>query len=101
QSATLQINGASTSASATTSPRPCAVTYTRQSEWSDGFVAAVTITNTGTTAINGWTLAFTFPGDQKITNAWNATVTQTGAAVSAVNMPYNRTIAAGASTAFG
>jgi cellulase/cellobiase CelA1 len=97
QTATLQLAGASTS----TSPAPCAVNYSRQSEWSGGFVASVTITNTGTGAINGWTLAFTFPGDQKITNAWNAAVTQTGAAVSAVNVSYNKLIAAGASTNFG
>jgi len=30
-------------------------------------VAAVTIANHGSTAVSGWTLAFTFPGDQKIT----------------------------------
>jgi hypothetical protein len=100
-SATLQIGDASTSSSPTATPAPCAVTYTRQSEWPGGFVASVTITNTGTAAVNGWTLAFSFPGDQRITNAWNATVTQTGAAVTAVNASYNKMIAAGASTSFG
>ena len=34
-------------------------------------MAAVTIANSGSSAISGWTLAFTFPGDQKITNAWS------------------------------
>src|SRR5207237_924960 len=59
----------------------CHVTYARTSEWAGGFVANVTINNTGTTTINGWTVTFTFPGDQKATNAWNATVTQNGASV--------------------
>jgi hypothetical protein len=100
QTATLLLGG-SASATPTTSPGSCAVTYARNSEWPGGFVAAVTITNTGTSAINGWVLTFTFPGDQVITNAWNATVAQTGAAVTATNMPYNKVIAAGVSTSFG
>ncbi len=119
QSATLLTSSASpspsTSASASPSPSPsasaspspstrpatCAVAYTRTSEWTGGVVAQVTIVNTGTTPISGWTLRFTFPGDQKITNAWNATVTQTGAAVSAKNLGYNAVIAPGASTSLG
>jgi hypothetical protein len=92
---------ASASASPSKPPAPCAVAYTRTSEWSGGVVAQVTITNTGTASISGWTLTFTFPGDQKITNAWNTTATQTGAAVSAKNLNYNGVIAPGASTSFG
>jgi hypothetical protein len=79
----------------------CQVSYAKTSEWSGGFTANVTVSNTGTSAISGWTLAFSFPGDQKITSAWNATVTQSGTAVSAVNAAYNGTIAAGGNTSFG
>ena len=64
-------------------------------------VANVTVSNTGTTAINGWTVSFTFPGDQKITSAWSATVTQTGTSVTAKNVNYNATIGPGGSTSFG
>jgi cellulase/cellobiase CelA1 len=49
----------------------------------------------------GWTLTFTFPGDQKITNAWNATPSQSGEAVTLTNMPYNTAIAPGTSTSLG
>ena len=79
----------------------CHVTYTKSSEWQGGFTASVTIANTGTAPINGWTLAFTFPGDQKITNAWNTALTQTGASVSAASLSYNSTIAPGGSQTFG
>jgi cellulase/cellobiase CelA1 len=79
----------------------CHVTYTKSSEWQGGFTASVTIANTGTTPVNGWTLAFTFPGDQKITNSWNTALTQTGAGVSAANLSYNATIAPGGSQSFG
>jgi endo-1,4-beta-xylanase len=79
----------------------CQVTYTKASEWAGGFVANLTISNTGTTAISGWQLTFSFPGDQKVSNAWNSTVTQNGAAVTATNASFNGTIAPGASTSMG
>jgi endo-1,4-beta-xylanase len=79
----------------------CHVTYTKSSEWAGGFVANITINNTGTTAINGWTLRYAFPGDQKITNSWNATVTQNGAAVTATNASFDATIAPAGSVSYG
>ncbi len=79
----------------------CHVTYTTQSQWTGGFVAQITIANNGTSAINGWTLKFTFPGDQKITNAWNGTVSQSGEAVTITNASYNGTIPAGGNTSLG
>jgi len=82
-------------------PATCAVSYVRQSEWAGGFVASVTVKNTGASPVNGWTLVFTFPGDQKITNAWNATVSQTGAVVTAKGPTYATTIAPAASVNFG
>jgi poly(hydroxyalkanoate) depolymerase family esterase len=87
-----------------TSPPPggtCHVTYTKSSEWAGGFVANVTINNTGTSTINGWKLTFTFPGDQKITSGWNATVTQSGEGVTATNASYDATIAPGGNTSAG
>jgi hypothetical protein len=85
----------------TTGGGTCQVVYTTQSQWGGGFVAGATITNTGSSAINGWTLKFTFPGDQKITNAWNGQETQSGEAVSITNEGYNAAIAPGASTSLG
>jgi Cellulose binding domain/Putative Ig domain len=79
----------------------CTVTYSTASQWTGGFVANVTIANPGSSAVNGWTLAFTFPGDQKITDAWNGVVTQSGESVSIANESYNATIAAGGNTSLG
>jgi cellulase/cellobiase CelA1 len=78
----------------------CKVGYTKN-EWAGGLTAGLTVTNTGTSAVNGWTLAFAFPGDTKVTSAWNATVAQSGTAVTAKNTSYNGTIAPGASASFG
>ena len=75
--------------------------YSTTSQWAGGFTANVVINNHGTSAINGWTLKFAFPGDQKITNAWNATVTQSGSAVTAANASYNAAIAPGGNAQFG
>ena len=78
----------------------CQVSYVKN-EWSGGFTANVTVTNTGTATINGWSVAWTFPGDQKVTNGWNATLTQSGSAVTATNMSYNATITPGSNAQFG
>jgi hypothetical protein len=79
----------------------CHVTYTRNSEWPGNFTAQVVIANTGTTTINGWSLTFTFPGDQKVTANFNGGFSQTGENVTLTNASYNAAIAAGASTTDG
>jgi O-glycosyl hydrolase len=98
----------SSSPSASSSPSPsagpsatCTVAYSTTSQWAGGFTASVTIGNTGTSAITNWTLKFTFGGDQKVTNAWNTTLTQSGEAATATNLSYNATIAPGGNTSFG
>ncbi|MEV0427097.1 cellulose binding domain-containing protein [Micromonospora sp. NPDC050495] len=78
----------------------CAVKYTPNA-WNSGFTADVQITNTGGSTINGWTLSYNLPSGQTITSAWNATVTQSGSAVTARNVGYNGTLSPGASTSFG
>jgi hypothetical protein len=90
-----------TVSSATTGGGTCQVVYTTQSQWAGGFVAGITITDTGTSAISGWTLKFTFPGDQQITTAWNGTAAQSGEAATITNASYNGAIAPGASTSLG
>jgi hypothetical protein len=84
-----------------TGGRTCHVTYTKNSEWAGGFTAQVVIANTGTTAINGWSLTFTFPGDQKITSNFNGGFSQTGENATLTNASYNGTIAPGANIADG
>lgn len=91
----------------TTSPSPtgtasaCRVNY-HLDDWGNSFNASVTIYNLGGTAINGWTLVFSFPGDQRVSNAWNANVTQNGRQVTATNpASYDITIPAGGNLNFG
>ncbi|GIF95597.1 glycoside hydrolase family 9 protein [Catellatospora citrea] len=90
--------------SVTTSPNnpagSCQVTY-GSNDWSTGFTGNVTIKNTGTSTINGWTLRFSFTAGQQITQSWSSKYTQTGADVAITNESWNGTLAAGASTSFG
>jgi hypothetical protein len=60
-----------------------------------------TVTNTGTAPISGWSIGFTFPGDQTITSAWNAAITQSGSTVTAADLAYNRVLNPAAATSFG
>jgi hypothetical protein len=79
----------------------CHVTYIKQ-EWAGGFTANITLADTGTVPINGWTLTFTFPGDQHVgTNAWGSTVTQAGNKVTITNLGYDALVAPGATISFG
>jgi len=78
----------------------CRVSYTVSSQWQGGFGATVAITNLGD-PINGWTLRWSFGSGQAVTQAWNATVTQSGSAVTAVNAGYNGTLGTGSGASFG
>jgi cellulase/cellobiase CelA1 len=94
----------SAAVSVTTSPETsstCAVTWSANNWGNGGFTANISIRNTGTAAMNGWTLRFTFGNTARVSQGWSATWTQTGAEVSAVNMSYNGTIAPGASVGLG
>ncbi len=79
----------------------CAVTYTITNQWSGGFQADVRLANTGASAWSGWALGWTFPDGQSVSQLWNATHTQTGSAVTARNIGWNGTVAAGSSVSFG
>ncbi|MCW8220657.1 cellulose binding domain-containing protein [Streptomyces griseolus] len=79
----------------------CAVTYTVTNEWPGGFQADVTVTNTGDAAYDGWTLGWSFPGGQRISQMWNASYQQDGARVTATDAGWNGTVAPGSSAGFG
>jgi cellulose 1,4-beta-cellobiosidase len=86
-----------------TTPQPgasCKVSY-QASSWNTGLSANVKVTNTGTSALNGWTLKFTFANGQTVTQGWSANWTQSGSTVTATNAPWNGSLAAGGTTDIG
>ena len=74
----------------------CHITYTDQNDWGAGFTGAVSITNSGTTALSSWTLTWSYAGTQQLNQSWNATYTQSGASVTLSSLSYNGSIAPGA-----
>jgi cellulase/cellobiase CelA1 len=80
---------------------PCTVAYRVGGQWPGGFQGGVTIKNTGRTAINGWTLRWSFGDGQTVTQMWNASSSQRGAAVSATNVHYTATIAPNGEVSIG
>ena len=71
------------------------------SAWNTGLTTSIAITNTGTTAVNGWTLAFTLAAGQTIASGWNAGYSPTSGTVTATNAGHNGTLAPGASATIG
>ncbi|MGW3352065.1 GH12 family glycosyl hydrolase domain-containing protein [Nonomuraea rubra] len=80
----------------------CAVTPTTQTSWNNGYVIQpVTVTNRGTSALNGWTVTFPLPSGHTITGIWNASHTVSGGTVTVRSLAHNGSLAPGASTSFG
>ncbi|MDW3848591.1 PHB depolymerase family esterase [Micromonospora sp. BRA006-A] len=69
--------------------------------WNNGLTENITISNTGPTAVNGWSLTFTLPGGQTITSGWNASYSPASGQVTARNLSYNGVIPARGSTTIG
>ena len=69
-------------------------------QWPGGFQGEVTVTN-GATPRSTWTVTFTFPNGQQLTQGWGGTFSQAGATVTVGNAPWNGTLGAGASASAG
>ncbi|WP_253767548.1 glycoside hydrolase family 9 protein [Goodfellowiella coeruleoviolacea] len=80
---------------------PCRVSYQVHSEYQGRFLGQVTITNTTATAVDGWSLGWFFPGEQRVTSVWNGTVNQAGAGVRVSDAGWNRRIGPNRSVTFG
>jgi endoglucanase len=94
--------GAATGGTGTPPPgAACQVGYIVTNQWAGGFQADVKVVNSGTNALNGWTVDWTFGGDQHIANAWNGTVTQSGQQVTARDAGRNAALASGGSVDTG
>jgi hypothetical protein len=69
-------------------------------DWGNGFTGYITLTNTGNTSINGWTLQFDFTGN--IADIWDAQIVRhVGNHYVIQNASWDATIAAGQSVDFG
>jgi aryl-phospho-beta-D-glucosidase BglC (GH1 family) len=77
-----------------------AASFVDSSDWGSGFTGNITLTNNGSTAVNGWTLQFDFA--PTISQVWNAQlVSQSGGHYVVRDAGYNAVIAPGQSVSFG
>jgi hypothetical protein len=95
---------ASATASATGRPRPpapaCSAAVSVTPYWG-GYVATLTVTNTGGSALHGWTLTFGLPDRQSLIGGWNGRFTSSGTVVSVGNVGYNADVGPGGSFQVG
>jgi cellulose 1,4-beta-cellobiosidase len=83
---------AATQASAATG---CSVNYQVSNSWPGGFGASFSITNLGD-PITSWTLKWTWPSGQTVSQGWNGTFSQSGTTETVTSLSYNGSIATGA-----
>jgi hypothetical protein len=79
----------------------CTATFKVDSTWNGGFQGTVTVKNSGSSMISGWTAKATLPSGTTISNLWNGTLTTSGSAITVKNAAYNGLLNGGASTTFG
>jgi len=74
----------------------CAVTYDLSDGWGTGYVANISITDTGPNPITGWTLAFSFPSDTESVSSsnWNANYSENGENVVVTPVSWDGNLAA-------
>ena len=82
----------------TAAPTPsCSASYAVTGTWPGGYEGQ-SVVSAGSSAIKGWTLGWTYPEAETVTNLYNGTFVQTGPHVAVVNQNYNGNLPAGAKT---
>jgi len=76
-------------------------TFSKASDWGSGFVGAYTVTNGGSSVVNGWRLEFDLPAGASVVNAWNGTLAANGSHYVFTDVAWTHTIAPAASVQIG
>lgn len=78
----------------------CQVTYAKAWDNGSGFGATLTLQNLGD-PLTSWTLTYTWPGNQQVTQGWSGNWTQSGTNVTVTSMSWNAAQGTGASWGIG
>ena len=73
--------------------------YVVTNSWGAGATASIEITNTGSTALNGWSVSWNYVNN-RVTSSWNATVSGANP-YSATNLSWNGGVQPGQTVSFG
>ncbi|HEU5128313.1 MAG TPA: cellulase family glycosylhydrolase [Glycomyces sp.] len=71
----------------------CTAAITVANDWGSGWQGNVSVT--ADAALSGWTLTWTWPGGQSVQSHWNTELSQSGGSVTASDVGWNGSIAAG------
>ncbi|MGC5054202.1 cellulose binding domain-containing protein [Micromonospora sp. DT48] len=85
----------------TQSSTGCEATAAIDASWATGFVATVTVRNTGSEPLDGWQVRWRWSGDQQVQTVWGGVLDGAGPDVTVRNAPYNGTVAPDGTTTFG
>jgi predicted carbohydrate-binding protein with CBM5 and CBM33 domain len=88
-----------------TTPAPggdtgCLAMYTTTGSWSNGFQGEVMV-HAEDAAISAWTVSWTFPGAQTVSQVWSGRATTSGSLITVHNESWNGVISPGNYTTFG
>ena len=89
----LAVAGAAGASPAGAATASCSAAYSVQSDWGSGFTASLTVTNNGSAAITGWTVTWTYAGNQTLSSGWSGTWSQSGKTVTVTNASWNGALA--------
>ncbi len=102
RAASSAASSAAVSSAASSTAGGYAVNYTVNNDWGAGATCTVTIKNNSAAAVNGWTLVWTYTGNQTLTQIWNAAYTASGETITVTNASFNNVISAnGGTQSFG
>lgn len=90
---------ASVLASQSVSAQSARCDYLIQNEWGGGATATIDITNTSDSAINGWSVSWSYD-NSAVTNSWNASLSGDNP-YTASDMGWNATVQPGQTVSFG
>lgn len=76
-----------------------ACVYKVSNEWSNGLTGEIVVTNSGSSAVNGWTIGWQY-NTNRLSGSWNATVSGNNP-YTASNLSWNGTLQPGQSATFG
>ena len=97
----LAVAGAVGAGPAGAATASCSAAYSVQTDWGSGFTASLTVTDNGATAITGWTVTWTYAGNQTLSSGWSGNWSQSGKTVTVTNASWNGSLSAGQSTQAG
>ena len=97
----LAVAGAAGAGPAGAATASCSAAYSVPNDWGSGFTASLTVTDNGATAITGWTVTWTYAGNQTLSSGWSGNWTQSGKTVTVTNASWNGSLSAGQSTQAG